>query len=149
MLGQTHVIDVGVRIIGLGDDTGRLPETETVDAIVALGDGKERLAIVALYPGDQVELAVELDGAGIEHRIDAQALHQERVGLRVEIITPVQRHMVRGQYRVLVTQEDAIARQYRRVLACQQGFLLGLQLRQAGSKNGHIKPQNTSELAFM
>ena len=107
--GEPHVVDVGVGVVGLRHDHRVVPEAEAVDAVLALGDGEEALAVVAFDAGHQVHLAVPLDGAGVEDAVDPQPLQQERVASRVEVVAPEERACGRGQHRVLPAVEDAVA----------------------------------------
>ena len=50
---------------------------EVVDAVRALGHGEKGLAIVAFDPHDEQDLAVQLDGAGIEDGVDPQTFQQD------------------------------------------------------------------------
>ena len=106
---ETHVVHVDVGVGRLGHDHRVIPEAEPVDAGRAFGDGEEALAVGAFDAGRQIDLAVQLDGAGIEGAVDAQPLHQVRIGLVVQIVPPEDRRVLGRQHRVLVAVEHAVA----------------------------------------
>ena len=49
------------------------------------------------------------DRAGIEGRIDSHSLHQEGIGLLVEVVAPCDRRVRGGQDRKLVAVINAVA----------------------------------------
>ncbi len=75
----------------------QVPEPEVVDAVLALGDGEEGLAVVALHPADEQDPAVQLDRPGVEDPVDAEAFHQVRVRLGVQVVAPEGWGMGRGE----------------------------------------------------
>ena len=62
MLNDPHIIYIGVRIGGFGHEHGIIPEPETIDPIIALRHGKERLSIDTFHPGYQQEFSIQQDG---------------------------------------------------------------------------------------
>ena len=81
MPGQAHVINVGLFRAGIRQKDGSIPEAEPVHGRIALGHAKEALAVVAFNAGNQIILAIQFDGAGIKHGVDAQTLHEIRIVL--------------------------------------------------------------------
>src|SRR5262249_34183253 len=108
MTDQTHVIDIDIRLISLRQEDGKVPELKTVDAIVAFGDGKERLSIHALDPHCHHDLALKLHRAAVECSVDTQSFNQERVRVVIEIVAPEDRRMRGSQHRIQVALYDAI-----------------------------------------
>ena len=108
MADQTHVIDVRVGIGRLGDNAGLVPKAEAVGAGGGFGDGKKALAIPALHAGANDDLAVMLERAGIEDGVNTQAFEEEGVGLWVEIVAPLERHMGGGKDRAAVALINAV-----------------------------------------
>ena len=74
MRGEAHVVDVDGGVVELRHDDRLRPEAEAVRAVLALGDGEERLAVEALDARDDAVLAAEADRAGVEDGLDREAL---------------------------------------------------------------------------
>ena len=123
--GQPHVVDVGLFGAGVGQLHRLVPEAEAVHGGIALGHRKKALAVAALHAGDKIELAVQLDGAGVEHRVDAQPLHKMGVGFGVQVVPPDQRGVVAGQHRVFPAVIDAVVKIGLFVFAGKQRLLAG------------------------
>ena len=126
VFGQPHIIDVGLVGAGVGQLDGLVPEAEAVHRGAALGHRKKALAVVALHPGCQVEPAIQLDGAGVEHGVDPQPLHKIGVCGGVEVEPPLQGDVLAGEDRVLPPVIDAVVKIALAVFAGQQGLLQGL-----------------------
>ena len=126
VLGQPHIVDVGLLGAGVGQLDGLVPEAKAVHRGVALGHRKEALAVVALHPGHQIELAVQLDGAGVEHRVHAQPLHKIGVCGGVKVEPPLQGDVLAGEDRMLPLVVDAVVPVGFVVLAGQKRLLQGL-----------------------
>ena len=126
MAREAHVVDVHVGIVRLGHRDGLRAESEVVDAVVGLRDGEERFAVVAFEADHERDAAVvEEHGAGIEGRVDAQALQQERVRAAVEVVAPLQRRVVAGDDGVQVAGvEPVVERGIRRVGAAEEGLVV-------------------------
>ena len=103
---------------------GVLPEAEVVDAVRAFGDGEEGFAVRALDARHDQKLALVQDGAGVEGGVDAHALHQEGIGLLVEVVAPGDGRVRGGQHRILVAVVDAVAAGGLAVAPGKQLFLL-------------------------
>ena len=108
VLGQAHVVDVGLLRAGVGQRNGIVPEVEAVDAGVGLGHREEGLAVRALHAHDEVELAVEVDRAAVEHGVDAQALHEVGIRLGVEVVSPVHGREFAREHGILVAVIDTV-----------------------------------------
>ena len=108
MGSETHVVDVGGRVAIFRHRYRTGPETEVVHSVRALGHSEERFPVGALNPDEQDVFISKLDGSGIEGRMDAEPLHQVRISLLMEIISPLQRSVVSCQDRVLITFIDTI-----------------------------------------
>ena len=127
---EPHVIDVDVRIVGLGQDDGIIPKAETIDAACAFGDGEKALAIDPFDAGDEINPPVEFDRAGIEHAVDAQSLHQMRIRLVIQIVTPKDRRMLGGQHGIPIAMKHAVAFGVRLVGPIDQRSMFGKKLLQ-------------------
>ena len=86
--GQAHVIDIRRRlaIVRKGDRT--VPETEVVDAVRALGHGKERLAVGRFNADTKQVFVAPFDRTGVKGGMDAEPLQQERIRLLIQVISP-------------------------------------------------------------
>ena len=102
-----------------------IPETEVVDAVGRFGYGKERFAVVAFDAHHHYIIVAPFDGSRIEGGIDTNALHKERIGLGVIVITPKEWRMGSCNDRIFVAIEDTVALD-RIVLATDEGFVLCL-----------------------
>ena len=69
----------------------------------ALSDGEERLTVGSFHPHHHIVTVLYLDGAGIECGVDAESLHKIGVARRIEVVAPLQRGMVGGHHRKLVS----------------------------------------------
>ena len=58
MLGETHVVHIGLFRTSIVQQDGIVPETETIDTVVTLCHTEERLSVVAFDTGYQIILAV-------------------------------------------------------------------------------------------
>ena len=85
---------VGVGLVGLGQGQGAVPKAKVVDAVGTLSYGEEGFAVVAFDPYGQQVLVAPLHGAGVEGGVVADALHQMRIALGVQVVAPVQRNVV-------------------------------------------------------
>ena len=83
MLRQTHVIDICLFRAGIRQKNRVIPETETVDSVVALRHAEERLSVIPLDARHQIIFSVQLDRSGVHHGVDAETLHKVRIGVRV------------------------------------------------------------------
>ncbi len=126
VLRQTHIIDVGLIRIQIRQHNGLFPEAEVVDAVFAFCHGEKIFPVIALYPNHQTILAVQIDRSGIKHGIDTKTLQEKWICLRVQIIPPVQRHMIPGQHRIFPMHINAIAKRRFLVFVAEQLFLLFL-----------------------
>ena len=108
MRGQPHVVNVGSRLAVFGHRHGTRPEPEIVDAVRAFRHGEEGFAVRAFDAGYQHIFPIPLDGAGVEHGVDAEALHQERIRILVQVVAPLQGSVLCRQHRVLISFIDAV-----------------------------------------
>ncbi len=83
---------------------------EAVHTVVALRHCKERLAVRAFYADNQIILAIQADRAGIQRCIDAEALHEMRICLRVHIILPEQRYHLPRHHRIDPAVQNAVVK---------------------------------------
>lgn len=90
MLHKAHIVDVNIRVCGLGKHYRVIPEAEAVHPAAALGDSEEGFAVIAFHTGYDVEFAVQLNGAGIEYAVHSDSLCEIRVALFIEVVTPDQ-----------------------------------------------------------
>jgi hypothetical protein len=127
--GQPHVVHVRLRNSGVGHDDRIVPEAEPVDAGRALGDGEKRFAVRAFHPCHQDDIAAPLHGAGIEHGIDGETLHHERVGGLIEVVAPEKRGVGRGEDRIAEALEPAVRFLKRFIAALEQAFMRRDQMR--------------------
>ena len=127
MSREAHVIDVGGgnHIIGHRDGLG--PESEVVHAVWTLGHSEERLAVGAFNPHNKYIFALPFDGACIERRVHHDALHQVGVVLLVEVILPLQGHMLSSDNRVLILLINAVPPLLWFVLPAQQRLMMSTQ----------------------
>ena len=123
MLGQAHIVDVGLLRAGIRQQNGLFPEVEALHRAVALRYAEKALAVVALDACHKVILAVQLDGTGVEHGVHTQTLHEVGVGFRVQIEPPAQRDALPGQHRVFPAVIDAVVEIGLFVLAYQISVL--------------------------
>ena len=103
-----HVVDIRVGLVRLGHHDRLVPEAEAADAVRAFRHRKERLPIPPFDPAQQTDLAVQLDRARIEDAVDSLPLHEAGVGLRVEVVPPVEGGVLAGEHRVAIAGIDAI-----------------------------------------
>ena len=89
MLRDAHVVDIGGRDDVFRHRDGFVPEAEAVDAVGTLCYGEERLAVGTFHTTHQQVSSVEFDGAGIQHGIHHDALHQVGIVLLAEVIAPL------------------------------------------------------------
>ena len=75
MSREAHVVYIRCRnhVFGHGDRI--IPETEIINAVGALGYGKERFAVSALHTHHQQVLAVPFDGTRVHGRIHTDTFH--------------------------------------------------------------------------
>ena len=124
MLGQPHIIDVGFIRVAVRQLYRLFPKDKLVYTRCALCNGKETLPVAALHTGNQTNLSIQFNCSSVEHRIDAQPFHEIRVGFRIQVIPPVQRHVFSGQYRILPAVIDSIIEIGLFILSVQQSLLL-------------------------
>ena len=106
--GQAHVVNVRVALGSLGQENRLFTETEAVHAGNGVGNGEERLAVVAFNAADKRDFSVHLNRAGIEDGVDAETLHEVRIRRRIEVEFPLRRNHLIGQYGIDVTVETAV-----------------------------------------
>ena len=114
VLHESHVVDVGVEALGFRDHAGFVPEAESIDAAFRFRDGEKAFSVPALDAHADDDFSLLLDGARIERGVDSEALHQERIGLRIEIVAPFQRHVVSTEFLRLMSVSWARRREARR-----------------------------------
>ena len=123
MPGQAHIVDVGLFGAGVGKAHGVVAEPEAVYGAVALGYGKEGLSVIALDSCYEVILPVHIQRTAVEHGVDAEALHEVRVGLGVHVIPPEKGRVVGSEYGVLIPAIDTVAAFDRAVFSCDELFI--------------------------
>ena len=57
MAGEPHIVNIGVRIIGLVDKNGITFEFEIVDSVFAFCDSEETFAVITLDAADQTDFS--------------------------------------------------------------------------------------------
>ena len=135
---QTHVVNIGRRFAVLGHRHGVVPETEVVDAVRRFGHGEKRFAVGALHSCHDQVAAVELDGAGVHHGIDADPFHAVGIAPRVEVIAPEERCVSGCQDRITVAGIDAVIGRIGYIGTGNEGFVAGFQLGYAFLKRFHV-----------
>ena len=123
---KTHVIYICRWLTILRHGYRTVPEAEIIHSVRTLRHSKERLAVRSLNTYYEDILSVPLDGAGIESRMDFEALHKIRIGLLIEVITPEKWGVRSGKDRVRIAFVDAVPF-YRFILFRDEGFMLCLQ----------------------
>ena len=124
VLSQPHVIDIGFVRIQIRQHNRLFPKAKIVDAVGALCNRKEAFSVIALYPNHKTILAIQINCSGVEHRVDSQPFQKKRVRFRIQIVPPVQRHMVTGEHRIFPPQVDTIIKRRFLIFAAEQFFLL-------------------------
>ena len=109
MAGQAHIIDVGRRVVRVGHGDRFVPEAEVVDAVGTFRHGEEALAVGSLDTHHEQVLSVPLHCAGIEGGVHHDALHEVRIGVFVQVVPPLQRRVLGGQYGMGVAFVNAVA----------------------------------------
>ena len=110
MLGQTHIVDIGLLRAGVRQNHRIIPEMETVDTVVALCHSKERFPVISFHTDHQIIFSVKFNGSGVHHGVDAQTLLKIRIGLLVEVISPVYRCKLPGQDRILIPVINSVVK---------------------------------------
>ena len=121
---ESHIIDVGSRNNILRHGDRLIPETEVVNTIRTLCHGKETLAVSTLYTNNEEILTIPLDGTRIERSIHHDALHEIRIALLIEVVTPLQWCMFCGEDWVLILFVDTISPLYGFILTAQQFLIM-------------------------
>ena len=91
MSGEPEIIYIGVGLTGLGHGDRALPESEIIDPVGALGDGKEGFAVVSLSPYCEQVFILPFDGPAVECCIESNPLHEEEDwswGVEIDSATP-------------------------------------------------------------
>ena len=109
MLGQAHIIHIGLLGLRVRQHYGIIPETEALGGAAAFSHGEEALAIHALHSNHQIIFAVQLDRAAVQRGVHAKTLHHVGIGLRVGVVHPEGRDVLPGQDGVLIAVEDSAA----------------------------------------
>ena len=120
MSSEAHIIDIGGRKDIVGHSDGLWPETEMVDTVGTLGHCEETLAVGPLNTYDKHIFAIPFDGTAVECCVHHDTLHQERIVLLVEVITPLQGGMFCCQDRILPLLIDTIIVAYGFVFSVEQ-----------------------------
>ena len=110
MLGQTHIVDIGLLRTGVRQNHRIIPEVEAIDAIVTFCHRKEGFPVISFHTNHQIIFSVELNGSGVHHGVDAQTLLKIRVGFLIEVISPVHRCKLPGQDRILIPVINSIVK---------------------------------------
>ena len=124
MLRDAHVVDIRGRnhVVRHGD--GFLPETEIVNAVRTLRYGKVAFTVSSLHTDYQQIFALPLHGTGIKGSMTHDALHQVGIIVFVEVVLPLQRHMLGSHHRILVLLINTVPPLYGFVLPAQQLFVV-------------------------
>ena len=102
MLGDAHIIDVYGRVVGIRHSDGFFPKSPFINTIGRLGHSEERFPVGTFNSTNKQIAAVELDGAGIEHCVHHDALHQVRIVLLREIVAPLKWSVFGCEYGILI-----------------------------------------------
>ena len=86
---EAHIIDIGRGLSPFRDGDRAGPEPEIINSIGTLRHRKEGFPVIPFDSGYQQVTAVPLDGAGIHNGVDANAFHQEGIGLGIQVVTPL------------------------------------------------------------
>ena len=135
MSGQAHVIDVDIRSVGFGQLNRVVAKLKIIDAVGAFCDGEKTLAVIAFDADHQTNFSVKFDGARIKGAVDAETLHEKRIGFGVKIVTPVQRCMLGSDNGILPAGVDAIADRFGGVRSGNQLMVTGGQQVEAAAEN--------------
>lgn len=124
MADEAHVVNIGIRVVGFGDDARLVVETEAVNARGGLRDAEEALAIPPLDARAEGDTAIPFDGTGIHHGIDAKPLHEKGIPFFIKVIAPFERHMSGSQNRIGIPFiNSVITIRIDGVRLCQEGSL--------------------------
>lgn len=82
------------------------------------GNGEERLAMNSLYANHKEDLAIELDGTRVERGIHADAFHEIRIRVVVQVISPEDLGVPGRHNRICISLVDAIS--FFSVIICPQ-----------------------------
>ena len=66
MLGQAHIVHIGLLGLCVRQHHWMIPETEALGGAAAFSHGEEALAIHALHSNHQIIFAVQLDRAAVQ-----------------------------------------------------------------------------------
>ena len=124
VLGKSHIVNIGLVRLGVGETHGEIPEAEVINRAVALCHCKEGLSVVALNSCHKVILAVKEDSTRVQHRIDAQPLHKMGIGCGVHIVSPDNRCVCSCKHGVLISVIDAVVGVGNHVPACDKLLIL-------------------------
>ena len=114
------------------------PESEPFRALVAFGNGKEALAVIALHTGNKTVFAAKLYSPRIEHRIYPKALLKIRIGAAVKVKAPVEWDMFTGEHRICIAVVYAVVEIGYAVGSGKQLFLLLLHFKICGMYHGYL-----------
>ena len=134
MAHQPHVVKISLLLLELWHLDRMIPEFKTVDAVFTFGNREERFSVPAFDAGRKDNLSIPRHGADVENAIDSQARHQMRIRCMIEIVAPIQRHMVRGKHGKFVPVKNAVALFLLPVAAAQELVVLLLKLFQSLAK---------------
>ena len=110
MLCQTHIINIRLLWAGIRKPHRIIPETEAIDTAFTLCYCKKGLAVISFYSRHQIVFPIQVNGSGVHHRIHPKTLHEIRVGIRIQIISPVNRRMFPCQNRIDIPVKDSIVK---------------------------------------
>ncbi len=127
MSGKAHIINVRCRNNIFRHRHRIIPKTEIIYSVRTLCNGKERFTVSTFHAYHQQILSVPFDGTGIHGCIHADTLHQIRIRLLIQIITPEYRRMGSSQHRMFITGNNTISTFHRIVFAGEEFLMFGQQ----------------------
>ena len=127
MRRDAHVIDIRCRNYILWHCYRFFPEAEVINTVRTLCNSKETLAVSTLNTDNQKILAVPFYCTRVKCCIHHYSLHQVRVVLLTEIITPFQRRVLCCYDRVLVFCVNTVTPLYWFILQREQFLVAGTQ----------------------
>ncbi|MNM71566.1 hypothetical protein D3C81_832350 [compost metagenome] len=129
MKNQTHIVHIRLDCIDIFPCQRSINKAEVIDSVVAYGQSEDGFTIETFGSDHQVVFTAEVNSARIKCSVNSESFHEMRIGLCIQIKSPMNRNMMTGNYRVLITVIYAVVEilvQF--VFASDQLFLFGKNL---------------------